>query len=43
VLRELDLWNIQFDASVESCADEVTELDLQIIVAGEEVEGLTYI
>jgi hypothetical protein len=28
---------------VESCADEVTELDLQIIIAGEEVEGLTFI
>jgi hypothetical protein len=40
VIRELDSWNIQFDAFVESCADEVTELDLQIIVAGEEVEGL---
>jgi hypothetical protein len=37
VTRELDSWNIQFDASVESCADEVAELDLQIIVAGKEL------
>jgi hypothetical protein len=42
VIRELDLWNIQFDACIESCADEVMELDLQIIIAGGEVEGLTY-
>ena len=43
MIRVLDSWNIQFDASVDSCTDEVTELDLQIIVAREEVEALTYI
>ena len=41
--QKLDSWNIQVDACVESCADEVVELDVQIIVAGEEVEGSRYI
>jgi hypothetical protein len=39
----LDSWSIQVDVSVESCADEVVELDLENIVAGKEVEGSSYI
>ena len=43
VFRTLESWNRQVNASVESCADEVVELDLEIIVAGEQVEGSRYV
>ena len=33
----------KFDACVDSCADGVVDLDIQIIVVGEEVEGSRYI